>query len=123
MKHNEDSIQIAAINYFRVRHKNTIYPVLFHVPNGGVRSKAAGAKFKCMGVKAGVSDLILPVPRGPYGSLFVELKTDKPRGKVSKNQNAWIKLMNESGNLAVVAYGFKECVAAIEDYWNLEPLS
>ena len=47
---------------------------LFHVPNGGSRNKQEAVKFKQMGVKAGVSDLCLPYPKGSYCGLFVEMK-------------------------------------------------
>lgn len=48
--------------------------LLFHIPNGGSRGKAEAARFKMEGVKPGVPDLFLPVPRGPWHGLFIELK-------------------------------------------------
>ena len=42
---------------------------IFHVPNGGLRTKSEAAKLKAMGVVAGVADLFLPVPKVmvPFG--------------------------------------------------------
>ena len=48
--------------------------LLFHVPNGGARGKAEAARMKRQGVKAGVPDLMLPVARGGYHGLFLEMK-------------------------------------------------
>ena len=56
--------------------------MLFHIPNGGARSKAEGAIFKAMGVKSGVPDLFLPVPMeitycgtvAQSAGLFIEMK-------------------------------------------------
>ena len=57
--------------------------MLFHIPNGGARSKAEGAIFKAMGVKSGVPDLFLPVPMelvrddgysAMSSGLFIEMK-------------------------------------------------
>ena len=43
--------------------------LLYHVPNGGSRNKAEAGRFKAEGVKAGVPDLCLPVPRGEFHGL------------------------------------------------------
>ena len=47
---------------------------LHHVPNGGKRDKATAIALKRQGVKAGVPDVVLPVPRGEYHGLYIELK-------------------------------------------------
>lgn len=62
---------------------------MYHVPNGGKRSKSEAARFRAMGVKAGVPDIFLPagiqkldsVDRGQYtiirtkyNGLYIELK-------------------------------------------------
>ena len=54
--------------------------LLFHIPNGGSRHKAEAGRFRAMGVKAGVPDLCLPVPRGGKHGLFVEMKRTKGGG-------------------------------------------
>lgn len=48
--------------------------LLYHVPNGGSRKKSEAGRFKAEGVKAGVPDLCLPVARGGYHGLYIELK-------------------------------------------------
>ena len=63
--------------------------LLFHVPNGGKRSIAEAARFRRMGVKAGVPDLVLPVARGQYHGLYIELKAHG--GTASPNQKIWIE--------------------------------
>ena len=44
------------------------------MPNGGKRNPAEAARFKAMGVKAGVPDLCLPVPMNGYAGLYIEMK-------------------------------------------------
>lgn len=63
---------------------------LFHVPNGGTRDPREAAKFKAMGVVAGVSDLIFL-----YNSrAFVfEFKNVNGKGRLSKEQNDFIAAM------------------------------
>ena len=87
---SEEALQQKIVFWFH----NT-YPqyrgLLFHVPNGDIRSKRAGARLKRLGVIAGVSDLILLYKS--YTFLF-ELKTLK--GKQSKSQSKWELLMKKN---------------------------
>lgn len=88
--------------------------LLFHIPNGGGRSKSEGAKFKAMGVKAGVPDLCLPIPRNGYNNLWIEMKVE--RGTTSEAQDKWHRSIESNGGKVVVAYGWKNAVEAICEY-------
>ena len=95
--------------------------LLFHVPNGGNRSGREGAMFKAMGVKAGVPDLCLPVPRGDFNNLWIEMKVDEDgasgkRGSTSEAQEKWHSSLEQHGGYVVVAFGWKNAVAAICGY-------
>lgn len=65
--------------------------LLFHIPNGGARGDNArsnairGAAMKAEGVKPGVYDLLLPVARGSWHGLFIEMK--KPGEKIKKKSD------------------------------------
>ena len=75
MKRSEDTEQMAVVSWARWNVQK--YPELkwlYHVPNGGSRNRAEAAKFKQMGVKAGVADLCLPYPKGAYCGLWIEMK-------------------------------------------------
>lgn len=47
---------------------------MFAIPNGGGRSMAQGSILKAEGVKAGISDLMLPFARHGYHGFFIEMK-------------------------------------------------
>lgn len=96
-------------------HKRPELQLLFHIPNGGRRSKSEAARFKAEGVKPGVPDLFLPVARGPYHGLFIELKRQKG-GTISPAQHRWGRSLTAQGFLATVCYGWKDAAALIEDY-------
>ena len=49
--------------------------LLFAVPNGGSRHKIEAANMKRQGVKRGVADVILQIPKKGYASLCLEFKT------------------------------------------------
>lgn len=89
--------------------------LLFHIPNGGSRNAREGHNLKLQGVRAGVPDICLPVPRGGYGALYIELKRVK-RGHVSEEQRIWIDALSRAGNRAVVCKGFEEARKEIENY-------
>ena len=91
--------------------------LLFAIPNGEYRPAKTAHNLHLQGVLAGVPDMCLPVPRGGYGALYVELKRRRG-GRVSEQQRAWIDALNRVGNKAVVCKGFDEAKKAIEDYLN-----
>ena len=88
---------------------------MYHVPNEGLRSGRAGARLKLEGMRAGVPDVCLPVPRGGYGALYIELKRTKG-GSLSENQRTWIESLKMLGNKAVVCYGWEQARDEIERY-------
>ena len=51
--------------------------LLYHIPNEGKRSIYYGAKLKREGLKSGVPDICLPIPKGQYCGLYIELKVGK----------------------------------------------
>ncbi len=88
--------------------------LMHHIPNGGKRSKSEASRFRAMGVKAGVSDIFLPVSRGGYHGLYIELKAKD--GRPTKEQKDFIAAVEQEGYLAVVAYGGEEAAKIIEGY-------
>lgn len=92
--------------------------LLFHVPNGGKRSKAEAARFKAMGVRAGVSDIFLPVARAGYHGLWIELKR-LDDGRPSKAQLKWIERMTAEGYVAAVCHGWVQAARMICTYLHI----
>ena len=89
---SEDTEQISVIQWAGWNMNR--YPELkwlHHCPNGGSRNRNEAVKFKQMGVRAGVSDLCLPYPRGIYCGLYIEMKYDK--GRLQDSQKEFLKDM------------------------------
>lgn len=91
--------------------------LMFHIPNGGKRSATEAKRFQAEGVKAGVPDVFLPVPRGEFHGLFIEMKR-REGGKVSQEQKTWIADLQEQGYKAAVCKGWEAAAAVIEEYLN-----
>jgi len=92
---------------------------MYATPNAGKRPGSQGAWMVAEGLKKGVPDIHLPVARGGYHSLWIELKHGK--NKTTKEQEWWLERLNALGHLAVVAYEFEGAKAAIEAYMKIAP--
>lgn len=90
--------------------------LLFAVPNGGWRHIRTAAYLKAEGVKAGVPDLLLPVPSAPYHGLFIEMK--RKGGTVSKNQRWWVAQLRNQGYAVAVCYSGAEAIGVLREWIN-----
>ena len=92
--------------------------LLFAIPNGGSRNKAEAGRLKAEGVKAGVSDLFLPVARGGFHGLFIEM--NKPGGKVSWEQSRFGHSVGKQGYAFEVCRSWEAAVKVLVDYLELK---
>jgi hypothetical protein len=87
------------------------YNLLFHIPNEN--------SHKTPGVKGGVPDLFLAVPRGKYGGLFIELKTGD--GKPSQKQLDIIADLRAAGYVCHIIWdSVDEVISCVAAYLNME---
>lgn len=115
MKHREHAEAVKVMKWAQANSKRMPeVDMLFAIPNGGARSKRTGAMLKAEGVKSGVPDYFLPVARGRFHGLFIELKAKG--GKPSKNQKAWITVLKGYDYAAGVCYGADEAIKILEAY-------
>lgn len=98
----ESEIQVAVMQWAKLAESTMPQLALLHaIPNGGRRDKAEAAHLAAQGVRAGIPDLHLPVSRGTFHSLYIELKAAK--GTLSPEQKRVLPLLAAEGNLVVVA--------------------
>lgn len=90
----------------------------FLYPTGGSHFQY-GRKLKRMGVKKGVFDLFLAIPKPicQFSGLWLELKTEQ--GKPTKEQLEFMKRMILRGYEAKIAYGFDDAKNVILNYLDL----
>lgn len=114
-KTSEDSHQAAIFCFAALNAAK--YPelsCLFAVPNGGRRDPREAAKLKATGTRAGVPDIILPVPRGKFAALYIELKVDN--GRVGPEQIKWHERLRAHGNRVEVCYGWQSAAEVLLSY-------
>lgn len=90
-----------------------LFDYLYHVANNR-RTKVEGAILKGFGVKAGVSDLVIPIRSAQYGGLYLELKVQ--RRKASPAQLEYHERLREGGQFVGMAWSFDEARKIIRDY-------
>lgn len=115
LKRGEDTEQMGVIDWAEWNAGR--FPelkLLFHIPNGGKRDVKEAARFKAMGVKAGVPDLCLPVPMNGFAGLYIEMKYGK--NKPTDKQKEWIKELKEQGYKVTVCYSGVEATRELENY-------
>lgn len=111
----EHQQQVALMHWVQMQQYQFPELNLLHaIPNGGARDPRVGAMLKREGVKRGVPDLSLPVPRGGYHGMYIELKSEK--GRPTPEQKYWLSVLTEQGYYAVLARGWITAAEAITDY-------
>lgn len=118
MNHIEDHEQMKIFRWAALQEN--VMPelkLLFAIPNGGKRSKATAAILKATGVKAGVPDIFLPVPRREYHGLYIELKRPDG-GRTSPAQMGWIEALINNGFYVEVCHGAESAIRTIKWYLN-----
>lgn len=110
--------QITLFQWARVNERRLPDLWCLHaIPNGGSRHKAEALNLKRQGVKAGVSDVFLPVAKRGYHGLYIEMKAKN--GRISDAQKDWINQIRKNDYMALVCYGADEAVGVLE--WYLSP--
>lgn len=120
-KNNYEDAESIAL-WSRAQLNPILREYLVHVPNGGKRPIREAARLKRMGVRKGVHDYYLPVPRGIYNSLSIELKPDV-KGyypKATKDQIIWRDKLREIGGAAYIIKGWEYAIFVMELYLKLE---
>lgn len=116
----ESEEQQALFAWAKLQHYR--YPeldLLYHIPNEGKRSLAAGVRLRAEGLKAGVPDICLPAAHGGFHGLYIELKRRRG-GTVTEDQTGWIEALSKQGYRAAVCRGWEEAARVILDYIKQE---
>lgn len=117
----EDGEQIALMGWAARAIYHGKFPelVMLHaVPNGGERNVVIATKLKATGVKAGVPDLFLDVPRHGMHGLRIELKRHKNKGggRPTSQQLDWAARYHALGYGWCLAWGWLEARDILVQY-------
>lgn len=96
--------------------RNLVY---FGVMNQRRCGQAEMLSLKRQGLKPGVQDLIIPMARGKYHGMAVEMKRIVG-GVMRENQRYWRDALTKQGWYAIVANGAAEAIIELERYLALQ---
>ena len=115
---SERGEQVAVIHWWRNACGTYGLPLfaLLSIPNGG--HLAGGAisanRLKAEGMRPGVLDLFLAVPKNGYGGFWIEMKYGK--NKMSVEQVSFADFVNASGYVAKTFWSAEGAIEAIKCY-------
>ncbi len=90
--------------------------LIFAVPNGGSRNMIEAVNLKRQGVKSGVADVLLLIPKKGFASLCIEFKTKI--GKQSKEQKEFQQQVEMCGSKYVIVRSVKQAIDEMKKYLN-----
>ena len=95
---------------------------IFAIPNGiylkdRTTATRIMAKMKKEGLKKGVPDLFIPVAKGAFHGMFIEMKWGK--NKPSPDQKKWINKLIDQGYCVVVCWSAEEAISHIRVYYDM----
>lgn len=115
MRNEESKLQKACVKWFQMQYPR-YKRLLFHVPNGGYRTATTARNMKLEGVVAGVADLILLMPSGPYHGLCIEMKT--PKGRQTPRQKQWEQAVSAMGYEYIIVRDIQHFITLIQHWIN-----
>jgi len=113
----EHDEQVAVIQWWAYACKGYRLPefALFAVPNAGAgASRGQAGKMKAEGARPGIPDLLMPVARGRYRGLAIEMKAG--RGRLSGQQVAVLAWFRSQGWDSWTCYSTDAAIVEIKRY-------
>ena len=114
ISHEEADIQADFFNKLKLLFPTLPDKLCFAIPLGGSRHKLEAINLKRQGVKSGISDVILLIPKNGFASLCLEFKTEK--GKQSPEQIEFQKQAEACGNKYVVVRSVAGAIETVKEY-------
>ena len=121
-KSKESSEQIKI--FLWIKENEEVYPVLktiFHTPNSFFGTGFAIIMWlKKLGMRKGVYDIIVPIAKKGYSSLWIEMKKEK--GKLSSEQKMFSELINLYSDFPTkfeICYNSDNCIKLIKEYLDI----
>lgn len=90
--------------------------LMYHIANEGQRSAATGARLKAEGLKPGTPDICLPVARGSFHALYIELKKRSVSAVPTDAQVERMKALALAGNAVCWCWGADAAIEIIKRY-------
>lgn len=118
MRYDEEQHQAALWQWVRTQW---FWPFFFHVPNERINRREAHRLWR-LGVRSGVPDNFIMIPKNNYAGLALELKrpgdklTGASPGRTKIEQVIFAKMLAATGWYVALAYGWEDAKVTINEY-------
>lgn len=118
---SEHDLQVALVNWCHLYEKRVPeLGYIFAVPNGGMRARKTAMLLKAEGVRPGIPDLLLLVPRKGYHGLAIEMKFGK--NELSGAQASEVARLERDGYDVFVCWSWEDAARHIAWYLDIRNL-
>lgn len=111
--HVEEDLQAACVRWFSLQYPK-MADLLVHPANGGKRNAREAARFKLLGVRPGVPDLLLLKANRFYPFMGIEMKSES--GRQTELQKQYQELMESEGAKYVVCRSLEQFIEIVKNY-------
>lgn len=111
---SEHALQVQCLRWLHFTYPQVL---CYAIPNGAYTTKTTARKLVAEGVCHGLPDLHIPIARGGYHSLYIEMKNGKA-GRLSDHQKEMIPRLQCYGNKVVVCRSLDDFIREVETYLN-----
>lgn len=108
----EDKLQHQVMTYIAAQYP---FALATHIANEGKRSPFERFKFKYLGAKAGIPDVMIFDKNAKFNGLAIELKAGK--NKPTESQKQWLKDLEDRGWAAMWLNDFDQIIEVIQKYF------
>lgn len=91
---------------------------VFAIPNAAKRNKAERGRLLAEGMRSGVPDIFIPIPRHGYCGAWIENKS--ANGKLTPQQKDFLEFLARVGYATKICYSVDEQVKFLEFYLGIE---
>lgn len=119
---NESEIQQSVVAWWALAHRGlgvNRESRLFHVANGGFRSRRTAGRLKAEGVRKGIADFLLLIPRSGYHGLAIEMK--RPGGHLRPEQTEFLRDLVADGYCTAVCFSLDDAIKVLTHYLTKLP--
>jgi hypothetical protein len=118
-KWSEMEHQMALFKWAREEIKNgrKSLQLLVAIPNGyNIVTKKCSKQYGALGFRKGMADILYLWPTTKYHGLAIELKSLRPNARASREQEEFLRELDEMGYRTEVCRGFREAIQVINGY-------
>lgn len=109
----EQKLQESCVKFLKLQYPNLLFT---HVPNEGKKSAFERFLYKIMGVRTGISDILIFKPSNGYNGLAIELKVGK--NKTTDLQNKFLKDIYDCGWSCFIVYSLEGFIDVVNNYFK-----